>query len=176
MKLPDRVRKLVLIGPAATIHAMLPFNLHMFLPKAMYMFFPKLPGIQRVMRWSSHWMHKGLPPDPLWEPLFYRLLVYGGLINQVFPRVYTKEEFAQIRAQVLFLFGEEETIYNSLKSAVRKAQELIPGAEIEMIPNAHHITALAQPDLVNKRLLQFFGPAGQGERRRSEAPAVMEAA
>jgi pimeloyl-ACP methyl ester carboxylesterase len=171
MKLPDRVRKLILIGPAATIYAMMPFNLHMFLPKGMYMFLPKLPGIKRIMRWSSHWMHKDLPPDPLWEPLFYRLLVYGGLINQVFPRVYTKEEFAQIQSKVLFLFGEKEAIYNNLKSAVRAAQELVPQAEIQMIPDAHHITALSQPHIVNQRMLSFFAPAEQDERRYKENPS-----
>ena len=174
MKLPDRVRKLVLIGPAATIYAMMPFHLHMFLPKAMYMFFPKLPGIKRVMRWSNHWMYKGLQPDPLWGPLFYRLMVYGGLINQVFPRVYAKEEFARMRSQVLFLFGEKEAIYNNLKSAVRAARELSPHAEIEMIPEAHHVTALAQPDIVNRRLIKFFGPVEQDERRSTEDLAALE--
>jgi pimeloyl-ACP methyl ester carboxylesterase len=174
MKLPDRVRKLVLIGPAATIYAMMPFNLHMFLPKAMYMFFPKLPGIKQIMRWSTHWMHQGLPPDPLWEPLFYRLLVYGGLINQVFPRVYTQEEFAQIRAQVLFLFGQKEAVYNNLKSALRAAQELVPQAEIEMIPNAHHIAALAQPEIVDQRILNFFASVEQDEQGANEDLVVME--
>ena len=52
MKLPERIRKLVLIGPAATIFPMRPFMLHMFIPKAMYMFFPKLPGLKRTMHRS----------------------------------------------------------------------------------------------------------------------------
>ena len=57
---------------------------------------------------------------------------------------------------MLLLLGEKEVIYNSLKSAVRAARELIPNAQIKMIPNAHHITALAQPHEVNQWLLQFF--------------------
>jgi pimeloyl-ACP methyl ester carboxylesterase len=28
--------------------------------------------------------------------------------------------------------------------------------EIEMIPNAHHVTALANPEKVNQQLLRFF--------------------
>jgi pimeloyl-ACP methyl ester carboxylesterase len=83
-------------------------------------------------------------------------MVYGGLVNQVFPRVYSREEFAQIKAQILLILGEKEAIYNNLQSAVRAARELIPGAEIEIIPDAHHITALAQPDKVNQRILQFL--------------------
>ena len=82
--------------------------LQMFIPKAMYMFLPKLPGLKRTMRHSVTWMHRDLPVDPLWEPFFYNSMVYGSLINQVFPRVYSKDEFAQIKAKVLLILGERE--------------------------------------------------------------------
>ncbi len=156
MKLPERIRKLVLIGPAATIYKMRPFYTHMFIPKAIYGFFPKVPGVKRVMHSSVDWMHKGLPRDPLWEPFFYNSMVYGGLINQVFPRVYSKEEFAQIKAKVLLLLGEQEAIYNNLQSAIRSARELIPNVKVEIIPAAHHVTAIANPEMVNRKLLEFF--------------------
>jgi len=156
MKLPERIRKLVLIGPAATISPMRPFYTHMFIPKAVYGFFPKVPGVKRVMHSSVDWMHKGLPRDPLWEPLFYTSMVYGGLINQVFPRMYSKEEIAQIKAKVLLLLGEQEAIYNNLQSAIRSVRELIPNVKVEIIPSAHHVTAVANPVMVNRVLLQFF--------------------
>jgi pimeloyl-ACP methyl ester carboxylesterase len=156
MKLPERVRKLVLIGPAATISPMLPFYTHMFIPKALYGFFPKLPGAKRVMRRSVDWMHKGMSRDALWEPFFYSSMVHGGLINQVFPRTYSKEEFAQIQARTLLILGEKEVIYNDLYSAIQSARKLIPGVQVEIIPEAHHITAVSQPAKVNQRLLQFF--------------------
>jgi pimeloyl-ACP methyl ester carboxylesterase len=156
MKLPERIRKLVLIGPAATISPMRPFYTHMFIPKAIYGFFPKVPGVKPVMRRSVDWMHKGLPYDPLWEPFFYNSMVSGGLINQVFPRVYSKEEFAQIQAPVLLILGDREVIYNNLQSAVRSAQDLIPNLQVEMIPAAHHVTAVANPEMVNRKLLEFF--------------------
>ena len=59
-----------------------------------------------MMHHSVAWMHKGLPRDPLWEPFFYNSMVYGRLINQVFPRMYSKEEFAQIKAKVLLILGD----------------------------------------------------------------------
>jgi pimeloyl-ACP methyl ester carboxylesterase len=155
MKMPERIRKLVLIGPAATIHAMPSFYTHMFIPKMIYILFPRLPGLKRVMRRSVDWMLNGLSPDPLWETLFYHSLVYGLSINQVFPRVYSKEEFAQIKSKVLLILGDKEAIYKP-QTALRAAKELIPGVEVELIPDAHHITALAQPDEVNRRLLRFF--------------------
>jgi pimeloyl-ACP methyl ester carboxylesterase len=156
MKIPERILKLALIGPAATISPMRPFYLRMFIPKAIYGFFPGVPGIRQVMRHSVDWMHKGLARDQLWEPFFYSSMVYGGLINQVFPRMYSKEEFAQIKAKVLLLLGEQEAIYNDLQSAVRSARELIPSVQIEIIPNAHHVTAIANPAAVNQKLLEFF--------------------
>lgn len=155
MKLPERIRKLVLIGPAATIHSMPAFYLHIFIPKMIYILIPKLPGLNRVMRWSVNWIHNGLPRDPLWEPLFYHTMLHGLSINQVFHRVYSRDDFAQIKAKVLLLLGEQEVIYKP-PIAARAARELIPEVEIELIPNAHHITALAQRDQVNQRLLQFF--------------------
>ena len=155
MKLPERVRKLVLVAPAATIYRMTPFYIHMFIPKGLYLFFPKLPGRERAMRRSVDWMHAGLPPDPLWEPLFYRNMMFGSLINQALPRVYTKEEFAQIRAPVLLILGKKEVIYNP-RRAIQAAKELIPGLQVELVPDAHHIAALARPEIVNKRLLQFL--------------------
>jgi pimeloyl-ACP methyl ester carboxylesterase len=173
MKLPQRIRKLVLIGPAATIHSMPAFYFHMFIPKMLYILFPKLPGIRRAMRHSVDWMQNGLPRDPLWEPLFHESLIHGLSINQVFPRVYSMEEIAQIKAKVLLILGEKEAI-NKPQTAIDAAKKLIPGVEAELIPAAHHITALAQPELVNQRLLQFFSPVEREERNSHEDPAVME--
>jgi len=155
MKLPERIRKLVLIGPAATIHSMPAFYLHMFIPKIFYILIPKLPGLNRVMRWSVDWIHNGLPHDPFWEPLFYHTMLHALSINQVFPRVYSRDEFAEIKAKVLLLLGDKEAIYKP-QTAMLAAKELIPDVEVELIPDAHHITALSQSVRVNRRLLQFF--------------------
>lgn len=156
MKLPERVRKLVLIGPASTIHSMPAFYIHMFIPKMFYMIFPRLSGIDRAMQGSMDWMHNGMPRDPLWAPLFHGCLVYGLSMNQVFPKVYSKDEFAQIKAKVLLILGEKEAIYRP-QPAMKAARTLIPHVEFELVPDAHHITALAQPGRVNQRLLQFLG-------------------
>ncbi len=159
MKLPERVLKLAMIGPAATISPMRPFYVHMFIPKAVYSFFPQLPGMPKSMRSSVDWMYAGLPVDRLWDPVFYKSLMYGGLINQVFPRVYTQEEFSQIKARTLLIVGEQERIYNNLQSAVEAARTLIPGLQVEIIPNAHHVAAIANPENVNQALLRFFADA-----------------
>lgn len=156
IKLPERVRKLVLIGPASTIHPMRPFMLHMFVPKALYMAAPWLPGSGRVMRAGVDWMHAGVAPDPLWTPLFVEAMTHGRLINRVFPRVYEKDDLAAISAPVLLILGEREVIYGDLGETIRAAKDLIPELDVTVIPDAHHITAIAQPDAVNRELMRFF--------------------
>jgi pimeloyl-ACP methyl ester carboxylesterase len=154
MRMPDRIRKLVLIAPATTIHRMPAFYLHMLGPKAMYLFFPWLPGERRVLRRAMRWMMNGLPPDPLWSPLFYRLMLYGSMTNQLFPRLYTREEFSQIEADVLLIIGSRERIYDP-RAAIRSARKVIPRLEVDLVPEAHHIAALAQPERVSRRILEF---------------------
>ena len=156
MKLPERVRKLVLVGPASTIHAMRPFMFHMFVPKGLYMAAPWLPGSGRVMSASVNWMHAGLARDPIWASLFIETMKHGKLINRVFPRVYEKEELAEISAPVLLILGDREVIYGDLDAAIQAGKDLIPDVEVAVMPSAHHITALAAPEAVNQELLRFF--------------------
>ena len=155
MQLPDRIRKLALIGPAATFRGMLPFYIHMFIPEAIYLFFPWMPGQKRAMRHSIEWMHAGLPKNRAWVELFNLVLLYGRGTNQVFPRVFSAEELAQIKAPTLLILGDHEKIYPP-HAAIEQARRLMPAIQVQLIPKAHHITALAQPELVNASLLGFF--------------------
>jgi len=156
MNLPRRARRLVLIGPAATISPMRPFTRRMFIPKAAYMFAPWAPGLERTMRGSVDWMHAGLPPDPLWAPLFYKTMVHGRLLNRVFPRIYTEDEISAIECPVLLMVGDHEVIYDDLDEAIDSARRLIPNLEVARVPDAHHITALAQPELANQLIGRFL--------------------
>ncbi len=155
MHLPERIRKLVLIGPVATFHGVRPFYMNMFIPKMFYLFMPWLPGRRRAMQKAVDWMHAGLPVDPAWQALFTLQMEHGSNTSQVFPRLYTAEELAQIKAPTLLLLGDREQIYPA-EEASQAAQSLMPGIQVQIIPEAHHITALAQPELVNASLLKFF--------------------
>jgi pimeloyl-ACP methyl ester carboxylesterase len=159
MHLPERIRKLALIAPVATFHGVRPFYTNMFIPKMMYLFLPWLPGRRQTMRRSVAWMHDGLPVDPAWQPLFTLEMEHGRMTSQVFPRLYSAEELAQIKAPTLLILGEQEKIYPA-DEASQAARSLMPGIQVQIIPKAHHITALAQPELVNACLLKFFNEGG----------------
>lgn len=155
MRMPDKIKGLVLIGPAATFNKITPFYTHMFLPKMLQMIFPWLPGIQALIRNGIDWMHAGLPRDEAWQELFFKTMLYGGVTNQVFPRVNTKEELETIKVPTLLLLGDRERIYDIHKT-IGIAKSAVPGLQAEIIPDAHHITALAQPEIVNKRIDSYF--------------------
>jgi pimeloyl-ACP methyl ester carboxylesterase len=155
MKLKERVGSLVLIAPAATIHSMPAFYTHMFAPKMFYVMAPWLPGCERSMNRAVDWMNAGLPGDGPWDTLFRLALIHGTGANRVFPRLYSQEEFAQIEAPTLLIVGDHEKIY-SPRDAIEAATRLMPGIATELVPGAHHIAAIAQPELVNAQILQHL--------------------
>jgi len=155
MHLPQRVRRLVLVGPAATVHSMAPFYIHMFAPKAVFLLLPWLPGRRAAMRHAVDWMLSGLPRDDAWDEVFHLTMVHGGMTTQLFPRVYSAEEMARIEAPTLLLVGDRERIYRP-EEAIRSARELLPAIQAEVVPDAHHIAALANPEWVNERLREFL--------------------
>lgn len=155
MQLKERVASLVLIAPAATIHSMPAFYTHMFIPKMVRIMAPWLPGAASSMNRAVDWMNAGLPRDELWDPLFRLALIHGTGANRVFPRVFSREEFSQVDAPTLMLIGDHERIY-APAAAVEAASRLLPGAATELVPGAHHIAAIAQPRLVNQRILEHL--------------------
>ena len=156
MHLPGRVHRLVLIGPAATFHSIVPFYTHIFLPKAAYLFLPWLPGIEWTMRRSVDWAFAGLASNGPWEELFYRAMLHGRTQTQVVPKVFTREELARIEAPTLLVLGERERIYRPDKAG-RAARRLMPSVQVELIPRAHHVTAIANPEAVNACVTAFLG-------------------
>jgi pimeloyl-ACP methyl ester carboxylesterase len=83
-------------------------------------------------------------------------MVHGTTQVQIFPRVFTAEELAQISAPTLLLTGDHERVYQP-QAASRAALRLLPSVQVEIIRGAHHVAAIAQPDAVNKSLLRFLG-------------------
>jgi pimeloyl-ACP methyl ester carboxylesterase len=155
MRLTDRVRTLTLIGPAATFTKMPQFYIHMFLPKLFHLLLPWLPGRERMMRNASRWMHADLPVDGLWDTLFIELLMYGRMTSQVMPRVYSAQELSGIQAPTLLLLGDRERIYAS-RDAIDAAKLLMPRIRTEILPEAHHVSAVANPEAVSTSLFNFF--------------------
>jgi pimeloyl-ACP methyl ester carboxylesterase len=165
MHAPERVRRLALIGPAATFCPMPQFYLHMFIPKALFLLLPWIPGVNAAMRHAVTWMHAGLPMDGAWSELFFLNMVHGSMTTQILPRVYSREELRLIKAPTLLIVGDRERIYRP-RNVIAAAEKLMPAVRTTMIQDAHHIAAVAQPKQVVARLMDFF----QADRKPILAP------
>ena len=144
---PERIRKAVLISPAATFIQMWPFYFNFFLP----VMIGWRPGIEKAMRWCQ----QDLPMDADWDQLFLTCLLEGRSQNRVFPAVFSDEELKQVQTPTLLLIGDHEMIYNPHK-AIERATRLVPNLCAEIIPSANHIAGLSNPDWINERILKFF--------------------
>jgi pimeloyl-ACP methyl ester carboxylesterase len=155
LRMPERVRKLVLVGPASTIHGMPAFYLKSFMPKMLYMFLPWFPGLKRLLLRSVDWLFNGAPVEPQWAELFRLLMLHGSVARYLFPAVYPPEVLRQVTTPTLLLIGDKEVIY-SVRAAVHAAEQSIPNLQTAIIPNANHFVALSQPELANAKIREFL--------------------
>ncbi len=144
---PDRIRKSVLISPAATFVQMWPFYFHFFLPV--------LSGSRLLIQRGMRWCAQGLPMDESWARLFLSCLLEGRSLNRVFPAIFSDDELRQIHTPTLLLIGDREVIYPP-RAAITRATRLMPDLCAEIIPSANHIAAASQPAWVNERILRFL--------------------
>jgi pimeloyl-ACP methyl ester carboxylesterase len=53
------------------------------------------------------------------------------------------------------MIGEHEPNYD-YKDALQRAEKFMPNVTGFMIPNAKHLVNIDQPEIVNKKIIQFF--------------------
>jgi pimeloyl-ACP methyl ester carboxylesterase len=143
---PDRLRKIVLLAPAASIYPMnFLTNLGLRLPFK--------------IRISARSVFKMIAPKgTVFEERFIHLMEMVTrycLPATMFPTVYTDEELKQIKLPSLLLIGAGEKIYNP-KKAIDRAQRWMPDLTAEIIPNVGHTLNMEQPETINARILEFL--------------------
>lgn len=151
---PDRIDKVVLISPAGTF---VPLSLGFIF--AMMVKAPLRRLIQKERKRDiADMLGPGGAIDPGWRELMTAMLEASGRPSLAPPLVLKSAELAAIRAPVLLLIGDGERLYNPGR-VIKLAKERVPNLTGEVIPNAHHIGAMAQPELVNARILDFLRTA-----------------
>jgi pimeloyl-ACP methyl ester carboxylesterase len=143
---PDRLRKIVLLAPAASIYPMnFLTNLGLRLPVK--------------IRIPARFVFKMIAPKgTVFEGRFIHLMEMVTrycLPATMFPSVYTDEELKQIKLPALLLIGAGEKIYNP-KKAIDRARRLMSDLTAEIIPNVGHTLNMEQPETINARILEFL--------------------
>lgn len=142
---PERVRQLILMAPAS----LLPLRPQFYLRIAAAIFTPGLsaPTRQRLMLGAAS-PNLVAAIKQLFTPTDFQYQMF-------FPPVATDALLQQIQAPTLLLLGEREIIYNP-RAALARAQKFIPPLEAHLLPDAGHALNFDQPELVNRRILEFL--------------------
>ena len=161
LSMPERVERMVLIGPAATfVGFSWGFYYTMLVKGTVLRLFRKRRQRQLATR-----LPDGMPLAANgWGRLMAVTMVESARPNLVTPRVFSKAELRSVRAPTLLLIGENERLYDA-REALKTAQEKMPGLAGAVIPNAAHLASMAQPEDVNERIVRFL----RGIAMRSEA-------
>jgi len=155
---PDRVEKLVLLAPAATV---LQFSTD-FIKKGILCMIPHKHFIKSMMYWAladaaagteEHRRLAEEAADNAW--LGIRCFKPKQMVA---PRILTDEELHGLAPPTLFLVGENEVIYSGTGAdAVQRLNSVAPQITAEVVPGCGHDLTLVQPEIVNRRILEFFG-------------------
>ena len=148
---PERVKRLILLAPAASLR---PLVSQFWLRGLPVILFPRRSFITSFMKWMTV---EGFVVNELFVEQFVLGVKNLRPLPQirVLPTVFTDDELRQIKAYTLLLIGEEEVIYNPT-AAVNRAKQLIQNIEAEVVPNASHGLPMEQPELVNERISGFL--------------------
>jgi pimeloyl-ACP methyl ester carboxylesterase len=152
--MPERVERVVLIGPAG-----------IFVPLSWKFYFAMLvkgPILRMLRRKRPRDIadllgkHARIAPiDARWRELMSVTMSVSAIPNTVRVGVFNDAELEAIRSPTLLLIGEHELLYEA-HSTLKRAMERMPGLTGAVIPDAHHLAALAQPEDVNQRIIRFL--------------------
>lgn len=153
--LPERVRKLVLLSPAASF---LP-PVRQFLLRGMLMgLFPTHLTVDSTMGWLGF---KALPGDSVARSVLD--LIFLGLKHfrippetaRIIPSVFSDDELRGLHVPVQLLIGDKEVMYDPTQ-ALARSQALLPNFEGELVPHSSHDMCSSQYQIVNARVLEFL--------------------
>jgi pimeloyl-ACP methyl ester carboxylesterase len=152
---PARVRKLVLLSPAACFQPIV----KQFILRGMLTF---LILTRLTVKSYLGWMgFKDMPGD-MGTRCMLDLFYLGGKhfrlppeTARVIPSVFSDDELRALHVPVLLLIGEHEVIYDPAK-AITRARRLIPNFEGDLVPGCNHDMCASQHRIVDARVLEFL--------------------
>ena len=148
--LPERVKKVVLISPAATFVPIPAWSWH-FIPANII---GPMIGSKRMLLSAYDWIWQDFPKDECIAQLRGLAAIYGRPRHWS-PSVFSDDELRMIRTAVLLLIGDHEVIYKP-EAAIQRATRLVAGLKAEIVPNANHIAEYTAPDFINAAILEFL--------------------
>lgn len=154
---PERLSRLVLVAPAATVADLSPE----FIKRGLLSMIPHPYFIKSMVAWSIEGATRGTPEqrrvaEEAAEDAWLGLSCFR-LRRMVNPTVLSDEEWRSYRMPVLFLVGENEVIYDvSARQAVARLEHVAPRIETEVFPDCGHDISIVQVERFNRRVARFL--------------------
>jgi pimeloyl-ACP methyl ester carboxylesterase len=145
---PERIRKVILLDPAATF---LPMSRAFFVRSVVpFMIRPTREGLIRFF----HWLTRGYAVNP-----DYGEMMVQGILNTRQPPLraspFSEAELRSLTNPALLVVGEKSLIYDPGK-VIERARRFVANLEVETIPNGSHALNMEQAEAVNRRVSGFL--------------------
>jgi pimeloyl-ACP methyl ester carboxylesterase len=147
---PERVKRIVLISPAATFVPIPAWSWH-FIPANII---GLIIGSNAMLFKPYQWIWQDFPKEECIEHLRATTAVTGRPRHWS-PTVFSDEELRKIQTPILLLIGDHEVIYRP-EDAIARATRLVSNLKAEIIPNANHVAEYTNARIVNEKILEFL--------------------
>jgi len=150
---PNRVLRLILLSPAATVA---PFKPQFFIDFLKIQIAGAFKMSERTGRKLAQLF---IAKENKFDSALFELI--GTAVKHIkspkmyFPRQFPGKELMQISVPTLLLIGAQERIYNP-QHALSRAKEFIPNLEADIIQGGGHVFPIEQPETVNARIFTFI--------------------
>ena len=179
MHAPDRVNKLVLLSPAGSL---VPLWKQFYVRGIVSSLLPSLSHLLANRLWFEWMFDKPNLNNEKTRRIYDRLLTQFALGQRhfrsaggVLPIAYKDDELRGVRSPTLVLIGQQESLLDPV-AAVRRARQLIPRVQAELVPQASHDLPVSRAETVNQRVVAFlegaevFGTDGVGQTSAADQP------
>jgi pimeloyl-ACP methyl ester carboxylesterase len=155
LRFPERIHKIVLLAPAATVLQLQPD----FLKRSLVSLIPHRHYVRKTMLWVlEDLVNKDEAGRTLAEELVEQMILAQRCFKPKMllgPTVLTDNELQNLNVPTLYLVGENEKIY-SPHMAIQRLNKIAPRIKTSLIPGAGHDLSVVQADMVNEIVLDFL--------------------
>ena len=156
LEFPERLDKLVLLSPSATV---LRAPLGLLARAILYGTFPHRSYVRRYLHWYApdsvrHDVTRATIDEMVDEDILARRCFKFKKRKFVRPTVLSDEDWQRLAVPTLFLVGRNEVSY-SAERAVQRLAAVAPHVETEITDGDHHLT-ITRPDWVIRHVLGFL--------------------
>jgi pimeloyl-ACP methyl ester carboxylesterase len=152
LRFPERLNRMILLAPAATV-----------LPVRLSFLIGLLLCLLPIPYFTRRFIYQGGRDLVKKDPVAAEEAVEHSLLANrcykpkrvVAPTVLQDEELESIKVPTLIIIGENESIYSASK-AMKRIRQVAPHIRAEIIPNAGHDLTVVQAELVSRIVLEFL--------------------